>query len=96
MDTSNRKLVDIHPRDIVVSLILERDETEDLHDQEGHLHNAADQRLDDQRAVFPDQDDDIAAAAQAVDDDARPRTLADYNSPNQYYANRCAISPPAI
>ena len=59
----------------------------ELHDQACHLCNAAGQRLDDQRAVIPDQDDDIAAAAQAIDDDARPRTLVDYNRPDQDYTN---------
>ncbi|KAF2560572.1 hypothetical protein F2Q70_00016914 [Brassica cretica] len=54
------------------------------------------QRLDDQRVVIPDQDDDIAVAAQDVDDVARPRTLADYNRPDQYYDNIAAIRPPAI
>ena len=74
---------------MVATLILKTDENGDLHDQEG-------QRLDDQRAVILNQDDDIAAADQAVDDDARPRTLADYDRPDQYYANRSAIRPPAI
>ncbi|KAF2593940.1 hypothetical protein F2Q70_00042392 [Brassica cretica] len=35
---------------MVATLILERGENGDLHDQEGHLRNAAVQRLDDQRA----------------------------------------------
>ncbi|KAF2545386.1 hypothetical protein F2Q70_00021633 [Brassica cretica] len=49
---------------MVATLILERDENGDLHDHEGHLRIAAGQRLDDQRAVILDQDDDIAAAVQ--------------------------------
>nr|VDD59813.1 unnamed protein product [Brassica oleracea] len=57
---------------MVATLILERGENGDLHDQGGHLRNAAVQRLDDQRAVIPDQDDDIA-----TDDAARPRTSAE-------------------
>ncbi|WZY72530.1 hypothetical protein YC2023_004770 [Brassica napus] len=69
-------------------------------DPEGHLRNAACQRLDDQRAVIFDNDDDVTAAdAQAVGDNvqaARPRTLADYNHPDQYYANISDIRPPAI
>ena len=56
----------------------------------------AGQRLDDQRVVIPDHDADIAATAQAVDEAAWPRKLADYNRPDQYYANRSAIRPPAI
>ncbi|KAF2554928.1 hypothetical protein F2Q68_00015308 [Brassica cretica] len=64
VNTSTRTLIDIRPRDMVATLILERDENGDLHDHEGHLRIAAGQRLDDQRAVILDQDDDIAAAVQ--------------------------------
>ena len=46
-------------------------------------------------AVIPDTDVDIAAA-QTADKAARPRTLDDYNRPDQYYENRSAIHPPAI
>ena len=46
-------------------------------------------------AVIPDTEAD-SAAAQAVDEAVRPRTLADYNMPDQYYENRSAIRPPAI
>ena len=60
---------------MVATLILEKDENGDLHDQEGDLCNVAGQRLDDQRAVITDQDDDIATAAHALDDAARPRML---------------------
>ena len=60
------------------------------------MRNATSQRLDDQRDVIPDHDADAAAAAQAVYEAARPRTLAEYNRPDQYYANRSAIRPPAI
>ncbi|KAG2275383.1 hypothetical protein Bca52824_057938 [Brassica carinata] len=49
---------------MVATLILVRDENGDLHDPEGHMLNAAGQRLDDQRAVIPDHDDDATAAAQ--------------------------------
>ena len=69
--------------------------TENLHDHKGHRRNAAGQKIDDQGAIIPDTDVDIAAA-QAVKDAARPRTLADYNRPDQYYENRSAIRPPAI
>ena len=81
---------------MVATVILERDENRDLHDQEGHLRNAAGQRWDDQRALISDQDSDIAAAAQAVDEAARPRTLVDYTGPDQYYANWSTIRPLAI
>ena len=81
---------------MVATLILVRDENGDLHDQEVHMRNATSQRLDDQRDVIPDHDADAAAAAQAVYEAARPRTLAEYNRPDQYYANRSAIRPPAI
>ncbi|KAL0722796.1 hypothetical protein Bca4012_037395 [Brassica carinata] len=67
-----------------------------LHDQDGHLRNAAGQRIDDQRAAIPDPDAETATAGQAVDEAARPMTLADYNRPDQYYTNRSAIRPPAI
>ncbi|KAF2619072.1 hypothetical protein F2Q68_00038887 [Brassica cretica] len=50
IDTSVRTSIDIHPRDMVSNLILERDENGDLHDQEDHLRNAAGHRLDYQRA----------------------------------------------
>ncbi|KAF3509960.1 hypothetical protein F2Q69_00006576 [Brassica cretica] len=36
IDTSVQTSIDIRPRDMVVTLILERDENGDLHDQEGH------------------------------------------------------------
>ena len=81
---------------MVATLILVRAENGDLYDQDGHLRNPACQRLDYQRVVIHDQVDDIAAAAQAVDETARPRMMADYNRPDQYYANRSAIRPPAI
>ena len=101
INTSTQTLIDICSRDMVETLFLVRDENGDLHDQEGHLRNAPGRRLDDQRAVISDLDADATAAdAQAVGDDnvqaARPRTLADYNRLDQYYANRSAIRPPAI
>ena len=96
IDTSVRTSIDIHPRDMVANLILERDENGDLHDQEDHLRNAAGHRLDYQRAVISDQYVEVPAVAQAVDEAARPKMLADYNRPNQYYANISAIHPLAI
>ncbi|KAF2539682.1 hypothetical protein F2Q70_00004284 [Brassica cretica] len=41
IDTSVRKSIDTEPRHMVATLILVRDEKGDLHDQEGHLRNAA-------------------------------------------------------
>ncbi|KAF2619727.1 hypothetical protein F2Q68_00039786 [Brassica cretica] len=81
---------------MVATLILVRDENGDLHDQEGHLRKAAGQRLDDQRAVISDHDADAAAAAQAINEAARTRMLADYNCPDQYYADIPAIHPQNI
>ena len=80
---------------MVATLVLIQDATGNLHDQEGHLCNAAGQKIDDQGTVIPDSDADIAAT-QAVDEAARPRTLADYNRPDQYYENISAIRSPAI
>ena len=80
---------------MVATLVLIHDATGNLHDQEGHLRNAACQRINDQGTVIPHTDADIAAA-QAVDEATRPRTLADYNRPDQYYENISAIRPPAI
>ncbi|WZY93421.1 hypothetical protein YC2023_065750 [Brassica napus] len=45
IDTSIRTSINTHSRDMVATLILVRDENGDLHDQEGHLGNAAVQRL---------------------------------------------------
>ncbi|KAF3564449.1 hypothetical protein DY000_02016235 [Brassica cretica] len=54
IDTSVRKSIDTEPRHMVATLILVRDEKGDLHDQEGHLRNAAGLRIDDQGAAIPD------------------------------------------
>ncbi|KAF2534329.1 hypothetical protein F2Q70_00031135 [Brassica cretica] len=43
IDTSVRTSIDTEPRHMVATLILVRDEKGDLHDQEGHLRNAAEQ-----------------------------------------------------
>ncbi|KAF2607745.1 hypothetical protein F2Q68_00043034 [Brassica cretica] len=83
--------IDTEPRDMVATIVLIQDATGNLHDQEGHLRNAACQKIDDQGDVIRD-----IAADQAADDAARPRTLADYKRPDQYYENRSSIRPPAI
>ncbi|KAF3540417.1 hypothetical protein F2Q69_00023263 [Brassica cretica] len=41
IDTSVQPSIDTEPRDMVATLILVRDERGDLHDQEGHMRNAA-------------------------------------------------------
>lgn len=69
--------------------------------------NAAVQRLDDQRVVIVDLESVVEQAANAENDavsalavseenaqTARLRILADYNRPDQYYANIFAIRPP--
>ncbi|KAF2534327.1 hypothetical protein F2Q70_00031137 [Brassica cretica] len=96
IDTSVRTSIDTEPRDMVATLILVRDERGDLHHQEGHLRNAAGQRIDAQGAEIPESDTDTTSTTLHVDDAARPRTLADYNRPDQFYPNRSAIRPPTI
>ena len=81
---------------MVATLILVRDEKGDQHDQEDHLRNAAGQMIDAQRAAIPQSDTDATGTAQLVDEAARPRTLADYNRPDQFYANTSAIRPLVI
>ena len=48
--------IDTEPRGMVAPLILVRDNNRDLYDQEGHLRNAAGQRIDDQGAAIPELD----------------------------------------
>ena len=95
INTSHRTSIDTVLRDMVATIVLIQDANGDLHDQEGHLRNAAGQKLVDQGAVILDTDADNAAA-QAVDEAVRLRTLTDYNMPDQYYENRYATRPPAI
>ncbi|KAF2574809.1 hypothetical protein F2Q70_00004045 [Brassica cretica] len=45
IDTPVRTSSDTEPRNMVTTLILVQDERGDLHDQEGHLRNAAGQRI---------------------------------------------------
>ena len=79
---------------MVTTLILVRDERGDLHDQEGHLRNAAGQRINAQGAAIPVSDAIATGTTLPVDEAARPKTLADYNRPYQFYTNRSAIYPP--
>ena len=60
----------------------------------GHRRNAAGQRIDAQGAAI--HETDAIGAAQPVDEATRPRTLDDYNRPDQFYTNRSAIRPPTI
>ena len=46
IDTSSRTSIDTDLRDMVATLVLVLDENGDLHDQDGHLHNAACQKID--------------------------------------------------
>ncbi|KAF2546948.1 hypothetical protein F2Q70_00020442 [Brassica cretica] len=46
IDIPSRRSIDTEPRAMVAPLILVRDNNGDLHDQEGHLRNAAGQRID--------------------------------------------------
>ena len=71
---------------MVATIVLIQNANGDLHDQEGHLHNAGGQKIDDQGDVIPDTDSNNTAA-QAVDEAVRPRTLANYNRPDKYYEN---------
>ena len=81
---------------MVATLILVRDDRGNVHDQEGHLRNAAGQMIDAQRAAIPESDTDATGATLHVDEAARTRTLAEYNRPDQFYTNRSAIRPPTI
>ena len=81
---------------MAANFVLVQDVNGDQHDHEDHLRNAAGQRIDAHGTVIPELDTDATGAAQPVDEAARPRTLADYNRPDQFYVNRLAIRPPAI
>ncbi|KAF3533263.1 hypothetical protein DY000_02041801 [Brassica cretica] len=54
IDTPSQTSIDTEPRDMVATLILVRDDNGDLHDQEGHLRNAAGQRINAQGAAVPE------------------------------------------
>ncbi|KAF3543347.1 hypothetical protein DY000_02007669 [Brassica cretica] len=97
IDTSIRTSIDTEPRDMVATLILVRDDRGDrgnLHDQEGHLRNAAGQRIDAQGAAIPDGEGREAARRRfrsrtsdefrritLVSIDAKPRTSIDRGLP---------------
>ena len=81
---------------MVATLIIVRDDKGDMYDQEGHLRNATNQRIDTQGAAIPKPDTDATCTTLPLDEAARPKTLADYNCPDQFYTNRSAIHPPTI
>ncbi|KAF3519991.1 hypothetical protein DY000_02058456 [Brassica cretica] len=94
IDTTPRTSIDHQSRNMVAIVILRQDENGNLYDQDGHLRNATGQKLDAQGNVIIDTD--ATGAAQPVEEAARPRALADYNRPDEYYANRSAIRLPEI
>ena len=51
---------------MVATLVLIRDENGDMHDPEGHLRNAAGQRLDDQGAIISDPEAVVLEAGNAA------------------------------
>ncbi|KAF3484985.1 hypothetical protein F2Q69_00052096 [Brassica cretica] len=81
INTVSSKMVNI--------IILTQDENGNLYDQDGHLRNSTGQKINAQGTVIPDVD--ATGAAQPVDEDARSKSLADYNRPDEYYSNRSAI-----
>ena len=81
---------------MVAPLILVWDNNGDLHDQEGHLRNASDQRINAQGDAIPEPDATATGITLPVDEAAQPKTLADYDCPDRYYTNRSAILPPTI
>uniref|UniRef100_A0A0D3D4A4 Uncharacterized protein n=1 Tax=Brassica oleracea var. oleracea TaxID=109376 RepID=A0A0D3D4A4_BRAOL len=96
IDIPSQTSIDTEPLAIVAPLILVRENNGDLHDQEGHLRNAAGQRIDAQGAAIPEPNAITTGTTLPVDEASQPRTLADYNRPNRYYTNRSAILPPTI
>ncbi|WZZ50949.1 hypothetical protein YC2023_051056 [Brassica napus] len=84
IDTPFQTSIDTEPRDMVATLVLVRDNNGDLHDQEGHLRNAAGQRIYAQGATIPESDANAKGTTLHVDEAARPKTLADYNRPDQF------------
>uniref|UniRef100_A0A0D3ASP9 Uncharacterized protein n=1 Tax=Brassica oleracea var. oleracea TaxID=109376 RepID=A0A0D3ASP9_BRAOL len=94
IDTTPRTSIDHQSRNMVPIVILRQEDNGNLYDHPGHLRNAMGQKLDAQGNVI--HDTDATGAAQPVEEAARPRALADYNRPDEYYANRSAIRLPEI
>ncbi|KAF2567944.1 hypothetical protein F2Q68_00026118 [Brassica cretica] len=83
IDSSTRTSIDTNLRaDMVVTLVLQRDENGDLHDPEGHLCNVAGQEIDGQGTA-------ILEPSTATEDCkvSRQRTLADLIKSSQFYTN---------
>ncbi|KAF2540870.1 hypothetical protein F2Q68_00032414 [Brassica cretica] len=94
INTTPRTSIDHQSRNMVAIVILKQDENGNLYDQDGHLRNATGQKLEAQGNVIPDTD--ATGAAQPVEEAVQPRTLADYNRPDEYYTNISAIQLPEI
>ncbi|KAF3584820.1 hypothetical protein F2Q69_00029069 [Brassica cretica] len=76
IDTPSRTSIDTEPRDMVAPLILVRDNNEDMHDQEGHLRNAARREAAKKKRFRGRKVDEFQRIAM-VSIDARPRPLID-------------------
>ncbi|KAF3484482.1 hypothetical protein F2Q69_00052640 [Brassica cretica] len=77
IDNSTRTSIDTNPRaDMVATLVLQRDENEDMHDPEGHMCNAAGQKIYGQGTAILEP---YAATQDA--EVTRQRTLADLIRP---------------
>ncbi|KAF2557345.1 hypothetical protein F2Q68_00016152 [Brassica cretica] len=72
--------IDTEPRDMVATLILVRDDNSDLHDQDGHLRNAAGQRIYAQGAAIPESDANATGTTLPIDEAARPKTYMPNNT----------------
>ena len=71
IDNSTRTSIDTSPReDMIAALVLQRDENGDLHDPDGHMCNAAGQKLDAQGTAIPENDTDATRSAILVDEAA--------------------------
>ncbi|KAF3559792.1 hypothetical protein F2Q69_00013366 [Brassica cretica] len=64
IDSSTQTSIDTCSReDMIATLVLQRDENGDLHDPDGHLYNAAGQKLDAQGTAIPEHDTDATGSA---------------------------------
>ncbi|CAH2065528.1 unnamed protein product [Thlaspi arvense] len=99
LEQTNRKAN--KPVKMVAPLVLIQGEDGLLYDAEGNMRNEEGQRLADDGAVIEEQVvPPVAHNAQHTAGIAagrfKQRTLRDYNRPDQFYANRAAIRPPAF
>ena len=74
IDSPSQTSIDTESRDMVATLILVRDDNGDLHDQDGHLRNAAGQRIDAQGAAIPEHEANATCTTLLVDEAARTKT----------------------